>query len=70
VPEEVKSVDVEETAEFVRIAVFIRLPPALTTTCPANPEIEHTVVLDSPVGERIVELVFGDGTFVLWPRSP
>jgi hypothetical protein len=68
IPEEVESVEVEETEDNVRIAVFIRLPPApYPTTCPANPEIEHTITLDSPIGQRTVELLFGDESYVLWP---
>lgn len=68
VPEAVERVELVETQETVRIAVFIRLPPGpYLTTCPANPEIEHSVMLDSPVGERTVQLEFGDETYPLWP---
>jgi hypothetical protein len=68
VPQEVESVELVETKETVTIAVFVRLPPApYPTTCPGNPEIEYTIILDSPLGARTVEVESGDETYLLWP---
>lgn len=68
IPDEIASVEVEETQETVMIQVMIRLPPQpFPTTCPENPIIEHTVELDSPVGDRIIEVAGDKGTVVLSP---
>lgn len=71
VPEEIESIEVEEGSETVLIEVFVRLPPSpFPTTCPENPTIEHTVELQSPVGDRKIDVVADGETSTLWPISP
>ena len=70
VPSDIDSMDVEveESQEAVVIRVVIRLPPQpFPTTCPENPILDYVVELDSPLGDRVVDVRSDRGTVRLWP---
>lgn len=70
VPQEIETIEVEETHGTVLIEVFVRLPPQpFPTTCPDNPTIKHSVELKSPLGSRTIEVTFEKQTFTLWPTD-